>query len=248
MKASNDQNHMELKLEDQMDRPQGSVRTEPRSVFSNLYYGFRIYLHKKRWLLRYSQIIRGWWILGPFRQYAVRYFQQHKHNPPLQVDRRDIFPQMDVNKVVDALNAHGYANGMVVPSEYVSQILQYCETTKLLKYWNPHKECGAIDLLARNAKIVEVARRYLGAEPILWLTQLRWSFGDVAQQQEILPSRHPEPVQYDGDAFHYDTLDFKSLTIFIYLTDVRTRLRAACGDRGDSQEQNVYRDFAHHCE
>lgn len=29
-----------------------------------------------------------------------------------------------------------------------------------------------------------------------------------------------EPIQYDADAFHYDTLDFKSLTVFIYLTDV----------------------------
>ena len=68
--------------------------------------------------------------------------------------------------------------------------------------------------------MVDIARRYLGVEPVLWLTQLRWSFGDPVEQRRVLSSLHAEPVQYDSDAFHYDTLDFKSLTIFIYLTDV----------------------------
>jgi hypothetical protein len=81
--------------------------------------------------------------------------------------------------------------------------------------------------IARNEKLVEIARQYLGAEPILWLTQLKWSFGDQASKEERqgLLSSNNEPVQHDGDAFHYDTLDFKSLTIFIYLTDVD----ASCG-------------------
>lgn len=89
-----------------------------------------------------------------------------------------------------------------------------------MKYWNPHQDCPAIDRLARDPAVVDIARRYLGVEPVLWLTQLRWSFGDPMEQREVLSSLHPEPVQYDSDAFHYDTLDFKSLTIFINLTDV----------------------------
>ena len=201
-------------------REQGSDRPESTSVLSRFYYALRIYLHKKRWLLRYSQVVRGWWILGPLRPYAIRYHQHHTHNQPLHIDRHEIFPKLDVNHVVDALNQHGYANGVQVPEEYVEQIVKYCASTKLMKYWNPHKECEAIDRLARNAKVVEITKRYLGAEPILWLTQLRWSFGDSNEQRKVLPSLHQEPLQYDGDAFHYDTLDFKSLTIFVYLTDV----------------------------
>ena len=90
--------------------------------------------------------------------------------------------------------------GCRFPGKYVEQIVNYCARTGLMKYWNPHKECAAIDRLARNAKVVEIARRYLGAEPILWLTQLRWSFGDSSEQRKVLPSLHQEPVQYGGDA------------------------------------------------
>jgi hypothetical protein len=32
--------------------------------------------------------------------------------------------------------------------------------------------------------------------------------------------KHVEPIEYDGNAFHFDRFDFKSLTLFIYLTDV----------------------------
>lgn len=199
---------------------QKADRTKPTSALSRCYYAFRIYLHKKRWLLRSVQIVRGWWILGPLRPYAVSYYQRFNHNSPLPVEKREIFPKLDVERVVDAINEQGFATGVQIPGEYVAQIVHYSEDTRMMKYWNPHKECEAIDHIAREAKVVDIARRYLGAEPILWLTQLRWSFGDSSEQRKVLPSLHSEPLQYDGDAFHYDTLDFKSLTIFIYLTDV----------------------------
>jgi hypothetical protein len=122
--------------------------------------------------------------------------------------------------VVNSLNKNGYANGVNVPATYVTQIVHYCEKTALKEYWNPHQECDAIDHIARNAKIVEIARRYLGAEPILWLTLLKWSFGPVVQEPKLVSSRYKEPSVYDANSFHYDSLDFKSLTLFIYLTDV----------------------------
>jgi hypothetical protein len=159
-------------------------------------------------------------MLGLPRQYAVRYYRSKKHDRLIQVDKRDLFPDLEVDQVVNSLNEKGYAHAVKVPTSYVTQIVQYCESTGLMRYWNPHRECDAIDQIARNAKVVEIARRYLGTEPILWLTQLRWTFGDGVQERKSLLSRHKEPVQYDGDAFHYDTLDFKSLTLFIYLTDV----------------------------
>jgi hypothetical protein len=159
-------------------------------------------------------------VLGHFRPYAVRYYQWRKKNRPLQVDKRELFPELDVDQVVNSLNQKGCANGVTLPTEYVTQIVQYCENTGLKNYWNPHQECDAIDHIARNEKIVEVARQYLGTEPILWLTQLKWSFGDAAPARKLLPSRHEEPLLYDTHAFHYDALDFKSLTLFIYLTDV----------------------------
>jgi hypothetical protein len=54
----------------------------------------------------------------------------------------------------------------------------------------------------------------------LWLTQLRWSFGAIKDNPNLLLSKYKEPSLYDENAFHYDTLDFRSLTLFVYLTDV----------------------------
>lgn len=106
---------------------------------SQFYYRFRIFLHKRRWLLRSAQVVRGWWMLGPLRFFVIRYFQSRKAQPSLQVDRRDLFPQSQVPQVVTALNQKGYANGWTLPDEYVTRIVRYCERTKFRAYWNPHR-------------------------------------------------------------------------------------------------------------
>jgi hypothetical protein len=195
-------------------------RTSLSPLASRFYFALRIFLRKRRWLVRFAQVIRAWWTLGPLRQHAILYYQRRKHNRPLQIDRRDLFPEVDVDRVVDSLYEKGYAIGVKLPAEYVTRIEQYCESVGQLRYWNPHKECDAIHQIARNEKIVEIARRYLGAEPVLWLTQLFWSFGGSAQEHKRLSSIYKESLKYDVESFHYDTLDFKSLTLFIYLTDV----------------------------
>ncbi len=188
---------------------------------SRLYYQLRVLIHKSRNLLRVLQILRGWLILGPIRAYAITFYQKRNPTHVLQVDRNDLFPQKDIQPVVDSLKEKGYANGWRIPENFVIRIADYAEQTKYLNYWNPHRECEVIGQIARNEKLVEIARQYLGAEPILWLTQLKWSFGPAsAAEQKRLLSSDNDPIQHDGGAFHYDCLDFRSLTIFIYLTDV----------------------------
>lgn len=185
------------------------------------YYQFRVFVHRSRNLLRILQIFRGWWILGPVREYAISFYQKRNSTAALRLNQSDLFPNGDVQSVVDSLNERGYSTGWKIPDDSVRRIVDYANKTKYLKHWNPHRECEAIDEIARNEKLVEIAKRYLGAEPVLWLTQLKWSFGpDSKEQRNGFLSNSSEPVQYDGDAFHYDTLDYKSLTIFIYLTDV----------------------------
>lgn len=210
-----------------------------------MYHQIRILIHKKRWVLRSTQVIRGWLLLGPFRPHAIRYYQRRTGVQSVEVEKQNLFPDLDVHRVVTSLHERGYADGWKIPDEYVERIVQYAKTTKFLKYWNPHRECKAIDQIARNEKLVEIARQYLGAEPILWLTQLKWSFGDqAAGEREGLLSSINVPVQYDGDAFHYDTLDFKSLTIFIYLTDVD----ASCGPHVLIENTHRTKSFAELCQ
>jgi hypothetical protein len=198
-----------------MSRTNGNGRS-----YQKFYYALRIYLHKKRWLLRFAQILRAYVVLGPFKKFLIRYYQTFSNNDPLRTDRYPLFPNVDADRLVGRIDEVGYAHLGHLPEEYVTKILQYCEKNKQIQYWNPHKECEAVDRLCRNAKIVEIARKYLGAEPILWLTQLKWSFRFSDDSVDLRPSPHTEPAQYDAHAFHYDSHDFKSLTLFVYLTDV----------------------------
>ena len=68
--------------------------------------------------------------------------------------------------------------------------------------------------ICQNIKVVEIARRYLGVEPILWLTQLKWSFPPSDNSLDFHEPTYRESDTYDLHKFHYDTNDFKSLTLF----------------------------------
>jgi hypothetical protein len=169
-------------------------------------------------LLRVAQILRAYLILGPLRRAILRHAQRFSKNQPLRQDTYPAFPSLRVDDTVDRINEAGHAHIGHLPEEWVTAILAYCDQHKLIRYWNPHEDCNAVDRLARNATILNIVGKYLGAEPRLWLTQLRWSFAPADDPRRH--SRHQEPVQYDSHAFHYDMLDVKSLTLFVYLTDV----------------------------
>ncbi len=190
-----------------------------KSFYSQSYYFLRIFLHKNRWLLRFTQILRALIILGPFREQIVRYFQKFGNNKPLPVSELVLFSNLDVDEAVRNINAKGFSDGEKLSEEYVDKIIEFSNKINAMKIMNPHKDCKVIDELSRNEKIMQVVRRYLGAEPRLWLTELRWTLPKLENPVE-LPSIYEEIIQHDACAFHYDSLDCKSLTVFIYLTDV----------------------------
>ena len=187
---------------------------------TRFYYALRIYLHKKRGLLRLVQILRAYIVLGPLRKPMILYYQKVNKNDPIKTDTHPIFPDAIQDQIVKRLDDVGYAHMGKLPEKYITQILEYCEADKLRHYWNPHKNCEAVNRLCRNSKIVGIARQYLGAEPILWLSQMKWSLPLDDDFSNSHASIYREPIQYDGYSFHYDVLDFKSLTLFVYLTDV----------------------------
>jgi len=181
---------------------------------ARFYFSLRSYLHKKRWLLRLVQVLRASIVLGPFRKPIVRYYQKFGHNDPLKTDIHPLFPEANTEQIVRGINEMGYAHVGNLPEEYVTQILDYCAIHKQTRYWNPHINCEAVNRICQNAKLVEIARQYLGTEPILWLTLLTWSFPLSDDRADFHPAMDREPP------FHYDIIDFKSLTLFVYLTDI----------------------------
>jgi hypothetical protein len=196
------------------------------TIKARLYYTLRFYLHKKRWLLRLVQLLHAYIILGPLRKPMVRYYQIFGHNDLLRTNTHPLFPHVDTDQLVNRIKEFGYAHVGNLPEEYITQILDYCEINKQTSYWNPHIECEAVNRICRNAKIVEIARKYLGAEPIIWLNRLQWSFPPSDNLLDFHSSIYRELTEYDIHAFHYDIIDFKSLTLFIYLTDIDSNFGA----------------------
>jgi hypothetical protein len=190
------------------------------ALYAKVYYGMRYALHKNRWVLRRVQSLRGYLVLGPLRKLFIWYYQKYSKNAPLITDASRLFPLIEADKIVNALEETGSAHVSNLPQDLVNKILDYCQVNKRISYWNPHRDCDTIHRLCRNADIVRIARQYLGAEPILWLTCLKWSFPLSDDTADLQPSMHKEPTEYDPYGFHYDTNDFKSLTFFVYLTDI----------------------------
>ena len=63
---------------------------------------------------------------------------------------------------------------------------------------------------------------WIGTEPVLWSSALFWR---LPAGSEVPDDRvgHERRLRYDEFAFHYDVLDFRSVTMFAYLTDVDER-------------------------
>jgi hypothetical protein len=198
----------------------GRLKRSMRNCGSLFYYQLRSYLHQKPRLLLFARIFRAYLILGPLRDSFVIYYRRFSNNKPIRVDASSLFSNLDVNGLVDEIRDVGHAEIGSLPEEYVAEILEYCENNKKINYWNPHKDCEMIDRISRNGTIVAIVKKYLGSEPILWLTQLKWSFASTDNSVNFRTLVDPKTSEYDFHAFHYDTHDFKSLTVFVYLTDV----------------------------
>ena len=191
-----------------------------RKFRSRFYYGLRSYFHQKPRLLLFTRIVRAYLILGPLRNIFILYYQTFSNNKPLRLDPSPLFSDVDVNSVVDQIRDVGHAELGNLTGKYVARLLEYCETKRQIEYWNPHKDCEMVDRISRNATILAIVTKYLGSQPILWLTQLRWSFAPTDNLVTFPTSVDPNTSKYDFHDFHYDAHDFKSLTIFVYLTDV----------------------------
>ena len=89
---------------------------------ARLYYALRFYLHKKRWLLRFVQLLHAYIIRGPLRKPVIRYHQKLNRNDLLRTNIHPLFPHVDIDQLVNRIKDTGYA--------LIAQILDYCATNK----------------------------------------------------------------------------------------------------------------------
>ena len=176
-------------------------------------WSLKLFARDRPRLLRCARVVRAIVMLGPARLQLLRLCQRY-NKPHYLPELCPLFRHVDIDQIVSRIEETGYAYIGHLPDEYTSEILTYCKANNDHSYWNPHTACDALNHISRNSTLLSVSRKYLAAEPKLWLTQLRWTF----PSKNIAPSR--SSAVYNFHDFHYDTHDFKSLTIFIYLTDV----------------------------
>lgn len=170
-------------------------------------------LDRDRRMLNAVRKLRYALVQGPWQPLVVRWHQAFSRNPRFATAAETMLPPFDVDGVVRRLERDAYSAGFVVPGPVVDDIVAYVRKRGARWIENPHKSCFAVERLSQDPAIVEVARGYLGAEPILLESRSYWTLPTPDERGRVFGAA-------DGGMFHYDVADVRSLSVFIYLTDV----------------------------
>ncbi|MBS1790717.1 MAG: hypothetical protein JST85_23570 [Acidobacteria bacterium] len=168
-------------------------------------------LKQRPQIVRVVRAIRAIWWLGPWRKFFIKYHQQRNQNPALMRNPNTMFAELDAKKALGNLRQEGYASGLQVPEAAVKQIVNFCGQQNACA--NPHLHCQTVHDIAHDPKLLAVVKDYFGVEPVLYSSNLYWTWPPNNEQafQQALARK---------SKFHYDVGDFSTLIVFIYLTDV----------------------------
>ncbi|MEQ9370528.1 MAG: hypothetical protein RIG63_16120 [Coleofasciculus chthonoplastes F3-SA18-01] len=152
---------------------------------------------------------------------------------------KSLFKNIDIDNVIDTLKKDGISSGIILPEDVVQDILDFAFSTRcygngqpslgfyvhekeqvqakhknpLLTavYFNAALNCPAISRIERDPYLLEIAKKYLGKNPIHLGNRLWWSFVTEATESDRSQA---------AQMFHYDLDDYRFLKFFFYLTDV----------------------------
>jgi hypothetical protein len=173
----------------------------------------RNWMGERESLLHVVRLLRCLLVQGPWQPWLVRHYRRHDTNPPLAVYPETMFAGIEPDRVALALERDAFAEGFHVPGPLVDELVAYANADGDKRIDNPHDDCVAASRIARDPRIVAAARRFLGAEPILLESKIFWTIPVADALGRVMA-----PAE-DG-LFHYDLVDIKALTVFVYLTDV----------------------------
>lgn len=169
-------------------------------------------------LLDGFRVLRCALLQGPWQAMLVRHYRAHPQAPPIEVNPATVFAGVDPVATADALQRDAFASGLRVPGETIDEIVAFARARGGKTVYDPDLECEAVRRLARDPLIVDVARRFLRAEPVFLKSQIYWTVPDGTAIGNALAAA-------EGGRFHYDLADIRAVTVFVYLTDVD----AQCG-------------------
>jgi len=197
----------------------------------------RSLIKKQTPIYQLLRILRLTILLGPIRNGVIRYYRWRNSNPSVPTEAKTIFSGLASEALVASIRQDGLATGLKVPSGLVAEIRRYCasqpahtaidktyhidfepvdapvEGLRTFRYISPHNQCEAVRKLAFDPLLVDVAARYFGVNPVMYDTEIYWSFPSLQGRQR----KNSEPV---AEPFHFESGDFMSIVVFIYLTNV----------------------------
>ena len=152
-------------------------------------------------------------VQGPWQPLIVRWHRVFGRNPAFPVATRSQFAPIDVDATVRDLRRDAYAPGFRLADAEVDAIVTHVRADGRRRLEDPHRDCAAVTRVAHDPMIAAVARGYLGAEPILTESRINWTLPFPDEHGRVWHTA-------DGGRFHYDLSDVRSLSVFVYLTDV----------------------------
>jgi hypothetical protein len=183
-------------------------------------FGYTALRARLRTSLNHRETVLGWFrvlryalVQGPWRSWLIRRYEARNANPPIPVHDDTLFDGLDPPSVGRLLDEEACAGEFLVPGGVVDEIVTWSREVGAKRIDDPHVDCAGVQRIANDPRIVAVARRYLGAEPILFTSKIYWTVPppDVEGRLRAAAER---------GQFHYDVADVKALTVFVYLTDV----------------------------
>jgi hypothetical protein len=181
----------------------------PAAFYSRL----RKFLSKKPWLFRIARTARFGALVGPWRPLLVSYCRTFNRNPPVDAFGPTLIPYVNAAEVVSMLERTGLAVCGVLPEDCIQDLVEQCGPMQRATIDNFHDKWDAVRKIAYDAKFLEIARKYIGAEPIVNSSCIWWSIPGVRNLDGMSANGHI-------GTFHFDVADCKSLVVYVYLTDV----------------------------
>ena len=181
--------------------------------YTSLRAQLRVRLNHRETILGWFRILRYVLVQGPWRPWLARYYAAKNSNPPLPARADTLFGGFDVGAAAAELDREAFTRRAEVPERVVADIATWTRAVGAKRIDDPHVDCEGVSRIAHDPRVIEVARRFLGAEPILFSSKIYWT------------TPRPDGRGGMGGAaengqFHYDLADVKALTLFVYLSDV----------------------------
>lgn len=181
--------------------------------YTSLRARLRVGLNHRERVLGWFRILRYVLVQGPWRPYLIRYHAEKNENPPLPARALTMFDELEDRATAEALDRDAVTKRFLAPDGTIDSIVEWVRANDAKRIDDPHVDCEGVTAIAHDPRVIAVARRYLGAEPILFTSKIYWTLPRPDARGRVAAAA-------EGGQFHYDLADVKAVTLFVYLTDV----------------------------